>query len=415
VAPQLPAAVILETNLEKKVKPATETFTTTKRPAKSKKSKDIVQIFNQLTQDGPDEAEELLTNEVPTSGDGNNAIGQEKQGPALVSTSIYDPRPRTRTYTKNFPKNTAKAKQQLLSKPGKQSQQQQQQQQRSQHQHNNNNNNINTSHHKLPIRSGKKFDHFREKERDDDGTDKAAVKHKQPSESDGPSARERPSARAETGSHVGFFFDPEVAGFEPATKDVQTAKRQEEARFRPRPSPTTPRPAAPALLRIQEPTTPQPIFLNIEEGQQRQSPPFLPSPGPFAPVAIPVAPPPSPPKNAPHVLSLAAPTPSPAFPPLVFQLESKPAPSPRPPAVTPFPATHPPPSPTPPPAPLHHHHPPTPAFPPLVDEELHHHPPLVVQPVAHAVVAHSQDPEYEDYDAREQYKVSGPFINPVKQ
>jgi hypothetical protein len=51
----------------------------------------------------------------------------------------------------------------------------------------------------------------------------------------------------------------------------------------------------------------------------------------------------------------------------------------------------------------------------LVDEELHHHPPLMVQPVAHAVVAHSQDPEYEDYDAREQYKVSGPFINPVKQ
>ena len=418
VAPQLPPAAIPETLFEKDTTPAP----TTKRPPKTKKPKDIVQIFNQLTHDEAGEVAALLTNEVLTSAGGNSVIGPEKDNNnnnlAVVSASIYDPRPRTRTYTKNFPKNTAKSKQQL---PTKASKQQQQQQQRSQHQ-NNNNNNSNNSHHKLPIRSGKKYDHFREKERTEDVLEKEdTTRRKQPTSRDQPAVkevRERPADKSEAVGRGGFF-DPDVPGFEPADKGFPTAKRQEEPVFRPlRPVPTSP-----PLPRILEPTTPQPIFLNIEQQvkRERRPPPpplpLLPSPAPFSSFPAP-APPPPPARSAPPPSFPSLPPPPPPPSPTVFAPVFQLAPVPSPPARPPTPATplhpHPPPSPTPPHSPpQHHRHPPTPAFPPLgeVEEDERPLPPPIAAPV-HVAVLHSQDPEYEDYDAHEQFKVSN--NNPIQ-
>ncbi|MFN9983079.1 MAG: hypothetical protein ACK53Y_24345, partial [bacterium] len=122
---------------------------------------------------------------------------------------------------------------------------------------------------------------------------------------------------------------------------------------------------------------------------------------------------PPPPRAAPPP-PRGSPPPPPPTPSPIFHLAPEPSfiappPPPPPPPAQPF---HPPPAPTPPPPlPHHHRHPPTPAFPPLGEEVV----PLVKQlapavvPAAAAAPVYSQDPEYEDYNAEEQYKVSHIF------
>ncbi|MFN9944386.1 MAG: hypothetical protein ACK56I_33445, partial [bacterium] len=101
------------------------------------------------------------------------------------------------------------------------------------------------SHHKLPIRSGKKFDHFVDRANPEDNLVKEEVdrRHAQKESSQQKVNKEKPAAEAAGG--FGGFFDSDVPGFEPADKGFPTAKREEEPLFQPhplRPVPTSPLP-----------------------------------------------------------------------------------------------------------------------------------------------------------------------------